>query len=233
MRHRREQDRRADGEARGRFCASSFAVMCPWSCSITTNASHLSCGTWCRRRTGPRHRCRGRAASAIAGAMISISSRPNSPPSPACGLRPLDVDLRPRDPEPPSAASAGADDAADAIAGDQAHRLGDTDMQRAMHDARRRNTASGTRRSCRSRSRARRSSDSHRIRCRRPQSMFRSAAPPRPHRPRPQARPRSPGLRARKRRQVRTPRRSCRTSKSRRPASARRGRIDPAGRWRP
>ena len=40
------------------------------------------------------------AASAIAGVMISISSRPNSPPSPACGLRPLTAIARRGDAEP-------------------------------------------------------------------------------------------------------------------------------------
>ena len=50
------------------------------------------------------------------------------------------VDLRPRDPEPPQRGIRRADDPIDALARDQAHRLGDTDMQGAMHDPRRAET---------------------------------------------------------------------------------------------
>ena len=45
-------------------------------------------GTWCRRGGGRSLASLRRASAAMAGSMMSISSRPSVPPSPACGLRP-------------------------------------------------------------------------------------------------------------------------------------------------
>ena len=85
---RGKQDRAADCEPGGRLRASSLAAMWPWSCSMTTKAStrlveHVS------QPNGPATSMPACRASSIAGPIISISSRPNRPPSPACGLRPL------------------------------------------------------------------------------------------------------------------------------------------------
>ena len=70
---------------------SAFSTGSPWSWYIATIASDaaIRSGTnTVSAGSGPmtrRPRCR---ASAIAGAMTSISSRPRWPSSPACGLRP-------------------------------------------------------------------------------------------------------------------------------------------------
>ncbi len=45
-------------------------------------------GTWCRPGSGPLASMPSARSCAIAGAMISMSSRPMAPPSPACGLSP-------------------------------------------------------------------------------------------------------------------------------------------------
>ena len=55
---------------------------------------------------GPATSMPSAATRSIAGLMISISSRPNSPPSPACGLSPLTAIFGAGDAEPLSAVSA-------------------------------------------------------------------------------------------------------------------------------
>src|SRR5262249_32845459 len=70
------------------FCASSFAAMCPWSCSMTMKASTPRMRNMVSAPNGPVTAMPWATAASIAGLMTSISSRPNRPPSPACGLRP-------------------------------------------------------------------------------------------------------------------------------------------------
>ena len=67
--------------------------------------------------------------------MISISSRPNSPPSPACGLRPLTAIFRRGNPDAFERDVGGADGARHILLCNQRNRVADAAMQRAMRDA--------------------------------------------------------------------------------------------------
>src|ERR687890_23022 len=69
----------------------SFIAICPWSWYMVSTASN--CPALARRNTvsegyGPSAPMPSRFARSTAGAMMSISSRPKLPPSPACGFRP-------------------------------------------------------------------------------------------------------------------------------------------------
>src|SRR5262249_4087698 len=70
------------------FCASSLAAICPWSCSMTMKASTPRMRNMVSAPNGPVTAMPWATAASIAGLITSISSRPNNPPSPACGLRP-------------------------------------------------------------------------------------------------------------------------------------------------
>src|SRR5437899_1492571 len=70
------------------FGARSFAAMCPWSCSMTTNASTPGMWNMVSAPSGPLALMPCARAVSIARPMIEIPSRPNRPPSPACGLSP-------------------------------------------------------------------------------------------------------------------------------------------------
>ena len=74
------------------------------------------------------------AAASIAGLMISISSEPNSPPSPACGLSPLTAIFGAAMPICLSVRSARVDDARDFVPRDRLDRLAHALMQRGMRD---------------------------------------------------------------------------------------------------
>ena len=114
---------------------------------------------------------------------MSISSRPNSPPSPACGLRPRRRSSARRC--PCVAASRGlVDDAAHALARDRVERLPDALVQRRvryLHVAEAQHHEDVVLGAFRSR--ARRTRGGRRTECRRARSRFRSAG--RRRRPRP------------------------------------------------
>ena len=76
------------------------------------------------------------ATASIAGLMISISSRPNSPPSPACGLSPLTAIFGDATPSRLSAASAARIVARHVVVGDQRDRLAHAPVQGAVGDPR-------------------------------------------------------------------------------------------------
>ena len=68
---------------------SSFTGMCPWSWYIATTASYWPARSFTNTvspGTGPWMFRPSALALSITGVMTSISSRPNSPPSPACGF---------------------------------------------------------------------------------------------------------------------------------------------------
>ena len=86
--HERQAERDVDAARRRRASWPGSGPGRDTSSARRRSARAPRRGTSCRRAAGRRRRAPRRASSAIAGAMISISSRPIAPPSPACGLRP-------------------------------------------------------------------------------------------------------------------------------------------------
>ena len=126
-------------------------------------------------------------------------------------IEPADVNLRRADAEPSSARCRRRGWRGHALTRDQPTRFGDADMQRGVHDAA---FAEAQHQEyvvlVGRRSRARRTTDSRRTRCRPHGSKFRSAAPRRRHRLRRQAPPGLHVARSRARRGHK-PRHGCRT----------------------
>ena len=89
VRHRGKQDRRADGQRRGGVLRQQLrgdVALVVQHDDEGVEARHVKHGVGAERA---RDVMPSAATVSIAGLMISISSRPNSPPSPACGLSPL------------------------------------------------------------------------------------------------------------------------------------------------
>src|SRR5262245_2939890 len=114
--------------------AMSFAAMCPWSCSMTTKASMPCMWNMMSAPNGPLASIPSAIAASIAGLMISISSRPNRPPSPACGLRPPTAIFAAAVAQPLKRTIGGADHAEDPFARNQVYRVAHAPVKRGVHD---------------------------------------------------------------------------------------------------